>query len=198
MVMSLSDSVDEGLSWVFALLIMFVVPSIAFAQGEQKQIPLEYSNPIVLHDTTTGKVYVVHGMADPIFYSSRAHLRIWRFEGLPDVYDALHAQDNSGPSEPSGERFKNQCESHSLNAPILAEVKFTTHGMTWKWQGGNELMGWIQLSSNDAYRVLPLRDLKSKLQRDFSNFISLEKYIETETDEIMNRSFVQRVVIPDR
>ncbi len=61
------------------------------------------------------------------------------------------------------------------------------------WQRAH---GWLQLPSNDGFKICQLMDLKKEFKTDFSSFTPLHAYIELETEAIVKRSFVQRALIP--
>ncbi|XZE17834.1 hypothetical protein SH449x_003114 [Pirellulaceae bacterium SH449] len=176
-----------------ALLLLCLSPIHLIAQQAPNQIPFEYSNAIVLGDTRDESVYVIQGMSDPVMYSSRAHLSVWKFQALSALYDQLDSQGKSGPLEPRTIVAKGQCQHFALNAVTTPEVDFQPHGMVWSWMAGNEIMGWIQLQSNDGFKVCYLMELKKEIHTDFSKFFTVDTFIKNGTDEIVKRSGVHRI-----
>ena len=141
---------------------LMVVATVLF-QTANAEVPvpirlrIEYGKAIVLNEKQSGDFFVFHGMADPLLFSSKANLTIWKVKSLDALRNVWSRQQASGIRRPKGVDTKMHRHVELLTHDITGNATFTVFDRTFSWLPGDICSGWILLPGGKRYEVAVVR-----------------------------------------
>ena len=161
------------------LIVIFCLSFINTLQADElRRIPIRYDEVIVLIHKRSNELYILKGQADPLLFSSKAHLVARKVSSLPELRRLLKAQSDAGPRIPENvNRFGRTKEIKVETPPNTVRCQFEVFGEKFVWIPGGAETGWLELPKSLNSQIAHLPKLNVFPPISESDFVDVDTYI---------------------